>query len=450
VIDDFLQTEQTFLIEGGRSFSRAQVADRIASVAAIVGKMARPGSVVGVTIDNRIESVELYLGVIRAGCTVLPIPSYFPPAAKAHALRMARGQWAIGLGTGVLDPSEPDYDRTLSWARGNESWGRGSIYFSSSGTEAEPRLYCYDFTDLFYWLASRDLESVGYDADARILCNAPMAGGGGLITALNVIAAGGSMVLDQRRPDAAVFAEVVNSHSVTAATARPRTIGKLLDAGLVSADMPTLTSMTSTSAPLLIDMQSRYLDAFPDTDLFDVYSTTETGQVAIRKVKDIGDNTGIVSPNVEVEIRNPDEDGIGEIWVRSRGAMCAQVTPIGPLPPEGGWIHPGDYGRLEFGRLTLAGRRSDKILVSGFTVFAGTVEEAVRLTPGVQEVAVIGAPDDTKGQTVEAFVVGEATERDILDTAKRHLPYYAIPAVRQVESLPISPSGKVLKRGLVA
>jgi long-chain acyl-CoA synthetase len=451
MIDQFLQTDQPLLIEEGRTFSRAKVAERIDAVAAIVSQMTEAGSVVGVTIDNRIESVELYLGVQKAGCQALPIPAYLPTAAQEAMLRHARGHWSIGLGTGVLDPSAPGYERSLAWAGKKPSvWGEGGVFFSSSGTEDDPRLYYYNFSNLFYWLASRDLHAIGYDTDARILCNAPMAGGGGLITVLNAIAAGGTVVLDNRRPDPAVFAEVVNRHSVTSSTTRPRSIGKLLDAGMVSRDVPSLRSLTSTSAPLPRDMQARYLDAFPETKLFDIYSTTETGQVSVRHVTEALNSEGIIVPGVEVDIRNADEDGVGEIWVRSKGTMYAQMTPVGPLKPEYGWVSPGDFGYVESGRLVLSGRRSDKLLVSGFTVFAGAVEEAIRLTPGVQEVAVIGCPDEDKGQSVQAFVVGAATERDILDTVKRHLPYYAIPEVRQVKNLPLSPAGKVLKRGLVA
>ena len=114
-----------------------------------------------------------------------------------------------------------------------------------------------------------------------------------------------------------------------------------------------------------------------------------------------------------------------------------------------GWYHTGDTGHLdEDGDLWIDGRVDDMIVSGGENVHPLEVEDVLAGHPGVREVAVVGAPDDRLGQRVVAVVVATATEDELeahclassLARFKRPREY------RFVDSLPKSPSGKILRR----
>jgi malonyl-CoA/methylmalonyl-CoA synthetase len=118
-----------------------------------------------------------------------------------------------------------------------------------------------------------------------------------------------------------------------------------------------------------------------------------------------------------------------------------------------GWFDTGDLGTRDAdGFLTLVGRKHDMIITSGFNVYPQVVERAVNACPGVRESAVVGLPDDRRGERVVAVVVRDdpaLDERRLRAFLGEHLVDYQRPAsVVFVESLPRNALGKVLRREL--
>jgi 2-furoate---CoA ligase len=117
-----------------------------------------------------------------------------------------------------------------------------------------------------------------------------------------------------------------------------------------------------------------------------------------------------------------------------------------------GWYHTGDVGRLDDdGDLWILGRIDDMIVSAGENIHPLEVEDVLARHPGVAEVAVIGAPDDRLGQRVVAVVVADgeltAEQLDAFCLASETLAAFKRPReYRLVESLPKSPSGKILRR----
>jgi len=121
-----------------------------------------------------------------------------------------------------------------------------------------------------------------------------------------------------------------------------------------------------------------------------------------------------------------------------------------------GWLHTGDAGRLdEAGYLTITGRLVDMYICGGFNVYPAEVEQVLARLDGVAESAVVGVPDPRLGEVGRAYLVarpGHAlAEADVLAFCRERLANYKVP--RRVEfrdALPRNPSGKVLKRQLMA
>ncbi|HEU5303236.1 MAG TPA: long-chain fatty acid--CoA ligase [Gemmatimonadales bacterium] len=170
---------------------------------------------------------------------------------------------------------------------------------------------------------------------------------------------------------------------------------------------------------------------------------------------------GLPLPRTTVEIRSAPEPWIG-LPVGEVGEICVS----GPQVMLGYWRQPaataeclssgrlrtGDLGRLDAdGFLYFVGRLKDVIAVHGYKVYPRIVEDAIRLHPGIADVAVVGVPDPVRGQAPKAYIVPAKgallTEEGLRGFLADKLSPIEIP--RSVEFrafLPKSAAGKILKR----
>jgi long-chain acyl-CoA synthetase len=121
-----------------------------------------------------------------------------------------------------------------------------------------------------------------------------------------------------------------------------------------------------------------------------------------------------------------------------------------------GWLRTGDIGRIDAeDNVFVIDRKKEMLLRGGFNVYPAEVERVIFEHPDVQEVAVIGVPDDYLGEEVKAVVVlrprCQTTQEDIVDHCKAHMAAYKYPRIVEFrEELPKGPTGKVLKKQLAA
>ncbi len=122
-----------------------------------------------------------------------------------------------------------------------------------------------------------------------------------------------------------------------------------------------------------------------------------------------------------------------------------------------GWVYTGDMGKFdEDGYLYYLGRRKEMIKISGFSVFPEEVEAFLVRHEAVEKVAVIGVPDEKKGEVIKAFVVlrpefqGKIKAEDIIAWAKERISSYKVPQYIDFrDTLPMTGVGKVLRRVLL-
>jgi acyl-CoA synthetase (AMP-forming)/AMP-acid ligase II len=121
---------------------------------------------------------------------------------------------------------------------------------------------------------------------------------------------------------------------------------------------------------------------------------------------------------------------------------------------RGGWMHTGDAGRMDaHGYVYVVDRIKDMIITGGENVYSTEVENAVASHPAVANCAVVGVSDERWGERVHAVVVckpgAQVSEAEIRAHTKALIAGYKAPrTVEFVETLPVTPSGKVLKREL--
>lgn len=172
---------------------------------------------------------------------------------------------------------------------------------------------------------------------------------------------------------------------------------------------------------------------------------------------------GLPLANTEARIVDPG-DGDVELGVNEIGELLIRGPQVmkgyWQRPEEtrrtlvNGWLHTGDIAKIdEDGYAYIVDRKKDLIIASGFNVYPREVEEVLFQHADVLEAAVVGVPDEYRGETVAAYVVLKpgslATEEDIMEWCREHLSAYKTPrSIELRDSLPKSAVGKVLRRDL--
>jgi long-chain acyl-CoA synthetase len=211
-------------------------------------------------------------------------------------------------------------------------------------------------------------------------------------------------------------------------------------------------------------LRARARAVFPSTrrGLGASYGLTEISGVAATAAGEaVAARPGTVGqalPTVDVRIDAPNSAGIGEVQVRSPGAMIGYwgAPADDPIFTPDRWLRTGDLGRLdEDGYLYIEGRVKDVVIRGGENIATVRVEDRLLEHPSVAEVAVVGLPHPELGEEVAAAVVlhpgADVREPELAAFAAERLAYFAVPtAWRFVSELPQNASGKVLKQRIAA
>lgn len=199
-------------------------------------------------------------------------------------------------------------------------------------------------------------------------------------------------------------------------------------------------------------------------DLLEGYGLTEASPVVSVNPPTMPPRPGSIGiplPSTDVQIR--DDDGRvlgvgepGELAVRGPQVMQGywkQPEETARVLDADGWLLTGDTATIdEDGYLRIVDRKKDMIVVSGFNVYPGEIEDVATMHPKVAEAGVIGVADEKSGEAPKLFVVRKdpsLTEAELRAHLKEHLVGYKRP--RQIvfkDELPKSNVGKVLRREL--
>jgi acyl-CoA synthetase (AMP-forming)/AMP-acid ligase II len=154
-------------------------------------------------------------------------------------------------------------------------------------------------------------------------------------------------------------------------------------------------------------------------------------------------------PGVTILVRPDDEApaGSGRVFVRSDAVATGYMDDDEEGAFADGGFITGDFGLLDArGHLTLTGRASPAVNVAGRKVHPAEVERVLRGMEGVDDVCVIAAPDDRRGQQILACIVGRhiTSALEVRRFCAAHLAPHKVPrAIVFLPSLPLTPRGKI-------
>ena len=319
----------------------------------------------------------------------------------------------------VVGDNEPDglpAPETGTFSLDEAGCERGDItnVYYTSGTTGPPKGCMVDHE---WWLriVDVDLRLHPKGPDDRMLCCLQFYYADPGWQVLAALRCGGAVVV-MRRFSVSRFWNVVRSNDVTEVLGIASIPALLLKAEPSDADRGHKVKralQVAVPANLHREMTDRW--GFPWVD---GYGITE-GNFVTRVPLDLAEemvgsgSIGIACP--EVSIRLVDDDGAdvsvgatGEFWISGPGLMRGYLNRPEATAEvlQDGWFHTGDLGRQdERGLYYFVGRKKDIIRRSGENLAAAEVEEVLRAHPKVLEVAVIGVPDDLRGEEVKAFIL---------------------------------------------
>jgi long-chain acyl-CoA synthetase len=289
------------------------------------------------------------------------------------------------------------------------------------------------------------------------------------VVLLGSLLSGATLYLASRFDPVAALATLEKEH-LTVVLGAPSMFSLLADyaklKGLKSLKFPSLRIISSSGAPLQPALKAQVESLFGMV-LHNGYGVTECSpniSQAVVGERRTDTSVGKILPGVEVQLVGSDQkpvpDGeVGELWVRGpnvmKGYYHAAEETAAAINPEG-WFNTRDLVRLENGYLFIVGRTKELIIRFGENVYPAEVEAVLNAHPAVVRSAVIGRTvEGTQGgEEVVAYVQltpsSTISESDLAQHAAQHLAPYKRPTqILLVPSMPLTPTGKVIKGELV-
>ena len=432
---------------------------------------AAKADIVLVPVNFRLAPPEVAYVVDDAGAEILFVSADFYPLVEkvAHDLKSVRRIIALDGGhegwTGYAEwlAGQPDLDPAIAVAP-----DRCAIQMYTSGTTGHPKGAQLSHAGLLTLLPGA-LNQFGawHDKDVNLVCM-PLFHIGGSGWALVGFYRGVETVL-MRDPDPTAILRLIPEYRITKAFMVPALLLFLMQVPLCkTTDFSSLELIVYGASPAPIDLVRNALKTF-GCDLAQVYGLTETtGAITYLPPEDHDENNAerlksCGKAMTGIEIRVVDADGndvgvgeVGEIITRSPQNMLGYWNQ-----PEatrrairGEWFHTGDAGYLDAdGYIYIYDRVKDMIISGGENIYPAEVESALFSHPAVADVAVIGIPDERWGEAVKAMVVRKpgtnVTADELIGFARERIAHFKAPrSIDFVETLPRTPTGKILKREL--
>jgi long-chain acyl-CoA synthetase len=420
-----------------------------AFAATLAARGVKAGDRLALSIGNHWAFAVALLAGWKLGATVAPLDPLLKDDERAGIL-------ADLAPAALVDQADvTNLERGGPGAIGRPGETGAALILYTSGSTGRPKGAMLSHTALELAIESWAGPVMALEADDVVLATLPLAHSFGLNGALLAPLLVGAAValLDRFAPDRAVAA--IRRHRVTVFPGVATMFRRLLDLPeLAPADLGSVRIAVSGAAPCPWELAERWrgrtgiriVRGYGMTELFRPISYQAANPT------ESPDSIGWPVPGVEIRIVDD------ELWIKSPSAMDAYIN----APDEtrevlvDGWFRTGDLATVGAGGLvTIVGRKRERILRGGYSVFPAEVEAVLLTHPAVVEAAVLAMPHPELGEEVAAFVAlrpdQTASPDELIAHCRDRLAAFKYPRRLVVlDALPKSPTGKVLKSRLVS
>jgi long-chain acyl-CoA synthetase len=468
------------LIFEDKRFTYQEIDDLISKMAHFVQeKGIKKGDRVLLICQNSPEFVISYLGIIRAGATVIPLNITLTPEEIKYIIKDAQAKLVVvheKIVEAVASKLKLDFSKQINIEltvinkgfidtikelppSDNEERAEIAAFLYTSGTTGYPKGAMLTHENLISNVKSLQ-KIVKLNEKDNMLCVLPMFHSFAWTTSVILPLYAGSKVTIKSTFKPREIIEAIAKEKATIFCGAPAMYTVLIQAGSVQA-FKTLRFVVSGGSSLPEKILASFEEKF-DVPLVEGYGLSEASPVVIMNpIEGVRKPGSIGLPLPDVDVKLVDEDlnevkkgEIGEIAVKGPNVMKGYFN----MPEEtkntlvDAWLLTGDMGKKdEDGYYYIIDRKKELIVVSGFNVYPKEVESVIYNYPGVKECAVIGVPDEARGEIVKALIVSEENEeidiKDIKQYLKERLAPYKRPKTIEItDDLPKNATGKIMKR----
>lgn len=467
------------VIDDTGSYTRRQFAAMVAGLAGVVGGSTQRDAV-GILLPSGVGFAASLYATMLAGKTVVPINFLLGDKEIGHLIADSGIDTVLsapplskkleGSPLKTIDLSQlpkPDAASPLPEIKlPNPSPDDLAVIMYTSGTSGIPKGVELTFGNLHSdtVAAIQHAKLTGEHAFLGVL---PLFHSTGMLATLLAPMWLGSKAVYIARFSPVATIKAIREHGISIVAAVPSmyaAICRLKDAG--HDDVKTLYATISGGEPLPAAVREAFTAKF-ELPIYEGFGLTETiGPIAFNVPGAIRPGSvGKLIPGAELKIVDDEGNTVGlnvdgEIWLRGpmlfRGYHNLSDATAAAITPDG-FFKSGDIGRMDDdGYLYITGRKKELIIVAGEKAVPREIEEALMKHPAIADAAVVGKPDPQRGEVVVAFVIfkeGQTAEVTALRDFVREqgLVQWKVPReITVVDDLPRTPTGKVLKRELVA
>ncbi len=336
----------------------------------------------------------------------------------------------------------------------------------SSGTSGIPKGVMLTHRNIVANLCQMRSPATMVGVDDRIIGVLPFFHIYGMVVIMGAALVEGATIVSMPRFELEAFLKTLQDYRITYANVVPPILLALAKhPSVANYDLSALHTLFSGAAPLGGDL-SNAVTARLGARVRQGYGLTETSPVTHFHPLDsevvLPSSVGPMVPNTTCRIVDPlTEQDVptgerGELWIHGpqvmKGYFNKPEATAACLSADG-WFRTGDVAVVdERGWFAIVDRVKELIKYKGLQVAPAELEAVLLSNPAIADAAVIPVPDDEAGEVPKAFVVarGALTVEEVMAyVAERVSPYKKIRVVEFVDSIPKSPSGKILRRLLV-
>jgi acyl-CoA synthetase (AMP-forming)/AMP-acid ligase II len=288
--------------------------------------------------------------------------------------------------------------------------------------------------------------------DDRTLAVAPLSHAVGWGVVANCAFHVGATVVTLPRFEPHAFLGAIQEHRITQTVVVPPVVLALARHPAVAEyDLSSLSWLACGAAPLAADLQRECMArlGIPVVQGFGMTEAVATIAADRIDTEVVAGSCGQLLPGVQARI----DPVTGELWIRSAALMTGYLgnpdATAATVDAEG-WLHTGDVAHFdENGSLFVVDRIKELIKVKAYQVAPAELEAVLRGHPAVADAAVIGIPDERSGEVPKAFVVARkpvSADELMAHVAAHVAPYKQVREIEFIDAVPVSPSGKILRR----
>ncbi len=427
----------------------------------------REGDMVTIAVPNSIDWFIAYVATWRLGAIPQPISWRLPQREFDAIMELANPSAVVGVPEGSIEGRccvpmgfrAPEADASDLPEAISPAWKAPT----SGGSTGRPKL-----------IVSGDPAAMDDDAptplllgnDGCLVMPGPLYHNGPGVWSCQALLGGNHVVLLQKFDAEATLAAIEQFHGTVlyVVPTMMKRIWRLPDDVRESFDLSSLRVVWHLAEPCPEWLKQVWIDWLGAERIYELYAGTEAQTATIITGPDWLAHRGSVGRAQPGTVLITDDDGnelpageMGEVWLRPAERVTPTYRYLGAEARtlEGGWESLGDHGYLDAdGYLYLGDRAADMILSGGANIYPAEIEAALQEHHGVHSCAVIGLPDEDKGNTVHAIIEADPAEFD-LDELKaflgERLVVYKLPRTFEFVSEPLrDDAGKVRRSALRA